>query len=237
MRKAVFLILAAAMVLVPAVGVSQSTQDSSDDSSVYTAIGEQSEDESYKLGKGDVIQIEVRNQPEFSGEYVVGPDGDIQYKFVGDLRAEGLTKVELQEKLAKDLEKYVKFPEVSVTISQYRSKFVYILGAVGRPGKYPMMGNSVTLRDALMHAGLPTDSAALRRVHVITPKESTPEFQKVDIYRLLYEGKLDHNLSLKPGDLVVVPSTIPSEINKALMRLLAPFSRAAIIEDLIDEYN
>ena len=187
-------------------------------------IGEES---NYTLGKGDIIEIAVRNQSEFSGQFVVGPDGNIQYKFVGDIKAEGLTKNRLKEVLIVKLEKFVKVPEVSVTILAYRSKFVYVLGEVRSPGKYPMKGDNVSLRETLVTAGLPTPSAALRRTYIITPKENKPVYRKIDIYKLLYKGVLKDNLTLAPGDLVVVPSTVPSEINRALSNLLSPFSKAA----------
>ena len=196
------------------------------------SIGEEAG--TYTLGKGDVVEITVRNQPEFSGQFAIGPDGNIQYKFVGDIKAEGLTKEELKEFLTKKLERYVKVPEVSVSIVAYRSKFVYILGEVARPGKYPMRGDTVSLRDAIIAAGLPTPDAALRRVYVIKPDTKKPVYRKVDIYLLLYKGILKDNLTLTPGDLVVVPSTIPSEINRALGRLLSPLTIAAVVEDLID---
>jgi polysaccharide export outer membrane protein len=200
------------------------------------AIGESLSE--YTLGKGDVVKIDVRNQPEFTGSFIVGPDGSIQYEFIGDVKAEGLTKEQLQETIVNRLERYVKGPEVSVIIEQYNSKFIYVLGEVHRPGKYPMKGDMVKLREALMASGLPTRDAALRRVHVITPDEIKPIFQKVDIYRLLYQGKLEQNVPLAPGDVVVVPSTVPSEINRALTNLLSPFSKAAssaaIYEQLSD---
>lgn len=191
----------------------------------------------YTLGKGDVIEVSVRNQPEFSGPFIVGPDGTIQYTFVGDLKVEGLTKQELSELLEKELEKYVKVPEVGVTISAYRSKFIYILGEVNSPGKYPMSGDAVALRDAIMEAGLPTRNAALRRVHVITPDVEKPVCKKIDLYVLLYKGDLSDNLMLRPGDVVVVPSTVPSEINRALNQMLSPFTQASIIDEMIRRYK
>ena len=54
-------------------------------------------DSPYTLGIGDVVDILVRNQPEFSDKYIVGPDGNIQYAFVGDIKAEGLTKYQLKD--------------------------------------------------------------------------------------------------------------------------------------------
>ena len=187
------------------------------------------EADSYTLGKDDIVEIFVRNQPEFSGKFSVGPDGNIQYTFVGDIKAEGLSKDELKAVLTSELEKYVKVPEVSIAIVGYFSKFVYILGEVGKPGKYPMRGDTVSLRDAIAAADLPTYNAALRRVYVIKPDTEKPVYTKVDLYKVLYKGDLSEDLTLTSGDLVVVPSTVPSEINKALTQLLSPVSRAAAV--------
>jgi|GEM_PF-2279993 len=190
------------------------------------------ESATYTLGKGDIVEITVRNNPEFSGKFVVGPDGNIQYTFMGDIKAEGLTKTALRDKITQQLEKFIKIPEVDVTMDAYLSKFVYILGEVGRPGKYPMQGDTVMLRDLLAGAGLPTREAALRRVIVVKPDVKTPSYRKVDIYTLLYKGVLKDDLVLQPGEVVVVPSTVPAEINRALSVLLDPFKKAADARDL-----
>lgn len=192
------------------------------------------EGQTYTLGKGDIVQIMIMNQPEFSGEFVVGPDGNIQYNFAGDIKAEGLTKEQLKEVLINALQAYVKLPQVSVAIKEYRSKFVYVLGEVGRPGKYPMMGDTVSLRDALMAASLPTPDAALRRTYVIKPDLEKPVYSKVDLVNVLYDGKLKDDLTLTPGDVVFVPSTLPTMFNRALTTLLSPVTRAAVIDDLLD---
>ena len=70
----------------------------------------------YTLGRDDGIRIQVRNQPEFSGDFAVGPTGKIQYNYLGDIYVADLTKTELQEILTKLLEPYVRIPEVVVTI-------------------------------------------------------------------------------------------------------------------------
>lgn len=201
------------------------TQEKNESKKAITALAGQNT--AYTLGQDDVISILVRNQPEFSGQFIVGPDGKIQYNFVGDITAQGLTKTQLKEVLITRLEKFVKIPEVSVSIAAYRSKFVYILGEVRSPGKYPMKGDAVSLRETLIAAGLPTPGAALRRTYVITPDKTNPTYKKIDIYKILYKGLLENDVTLAPGDLVVVPSTIPTEINRALTVLLSPFSKAA----------
>ncbi len=195
-------------------------------------IGESAAD--YTLGKGDAVEITVKNHPEFTGEFVIGPDGNIQYNFAGDIKAEGLTKHQLKEILIQRLERYVKSADINVIVLTYNSKFVYMLGELGRPGKYPMKGDKVSLREAIMAAGLPTRAAALRRVYVIKPDKSAPNYKKVDIYKLLYKGLLEDDLTLTPGDLVVVPSTVPTEVNRALTNLLSPFTKAASIDALFN---
>ncbi len=233
MRKIIKFTLIATLILffIPALSQEEASLQNSKEKENLLPIGE---GEIYTLGKGDVIEIEVRAQPEFSGKFVIGPDGCIQYRFVGDIKAEGFTKEEFKKILVEKLKKYIKVPQVSITILEYRSKFVYILGEVSRPGKYPMRGDKVTLRDAIIAAGLPTSDAALRRVYVIKPDLKKPTYKKVDLYKLLYKGILKDNLTLTPGDLVVVPATVPSEINRALGRLLSPVTRAAVVEDLIN---
>ncbi|MBN2120532.1 MAG: polysaccharide export protein [Candidatus Omnitrophica bacterium] len=216
------------------ISVAQEEETSGVEAPVAGILGE---GESYTLGKEDIIEVVVRNQPEFSGRFVVGPDGDIQYKFVGDIKVEGLTKEQVAEILVKRLEQYVKVPEVSVTIAAYRSKFVYLLGELKKPGKYPMKGDAVSLRDAVVAAGLPTADAALRRTYVIKPDIKKAVYTKVDLYHVLYKGILEDDLTLTPGDLVVVPATVPSEINRALGKLLAPFSRAAVVEALLNRHG
>ena len=184
------------------------------------------ESKPYTLGKEDVLRITVQNQPEFSGLFAIGPDGKLQYSYAGDIQAEGLNKDGLRQLLMEKLKRYVKVPLVSVAIAEYRSKIVYILGEVGSPGKYPMKGDVLTLRDAIVDAGLPTRDAALRRIYIVKSDTKHPEYKKVDLYNILYKGRTKDNVNLVSGDIVVVPSTVPSEINRALGNLLSPFSRA-----------
>jgi polysaccharide export outer membrane protein len=188
----------------------------------------------YTLGNEDVLQITVRNQPEFSGQFVIGPDGKIQYTFVGDIEAAGLTKDQLKEKLIKELDRFVKMPEVSIAIVAYNSKNIYILGEVARPGQYPMKGDTISLRDAIMAAGLPTREAALRRIYIVKSDPTDPSYKKVDLYALLYKGRLKDNVNLVSGDIVVVPSTVPNEINRALNTLLSPVFHAAAVDALLN---
>ena len=181
----------------------------------------------YTLGRDDVMQIIVRNQPDFTGEYIVGPEGSIQYNYLGDIPVSGMTKYEVQQVIEKMLAKYIRVPSVTVTIIGYNSKAVYVVGDVYRPGKYIMRGDVIKLREAIIAAGLPTPTAALGRTHVIKPDVNDPQVRKVDLKRILYKGKLEEDIELYPGEIVVVPSTVLASVNNFLSQLLNPVTRAA----------
>jgi polysaccharide export outer membrane protein len=185
----------------------------------------------YTLGPDDVIQIEVRRHPEFSGEYIINSEGKIQYKFVGDIPITGFTKVEAKEKLKTILSKYIIEPDIEITISQYRSKVIFIVGEVGAPGKYYMRADSISVRDAVVQAGLPTLAAAMRRTKLIHPaKSGKPGHEKMDLYKLIYEGKLDLDKEMLPGDVLYVPATMFAKVSRIINPVAAPISPATTIE-------
>jgi len=188
----------------------------------------------YTLGPDDIIEIAVRRHPEFSDRYLINAEGKIQYKFVGDIGISGLTKTEVQDLITKILSKYIITPEVDVTILEYRSKVIYVIGEVGRPGKYYMKADTISMREAVVQAGLPTLSAAMRRTALIHPdKSGKPEQMTVDLYALLYEGKLDLDREMLPGDVVVVPATLFAKI----FRVISPVqSTVSTAKDLSTPY-
>ncbi len=186
----------------------------------------------YALGRNDVIQIDVQGQPDFSGTYVINYDGTIQYGFVGDVKADGLTKEELAAKLTEELQKYVRVPTVNVQIVGFNSKAIYILGEVSSPGKYAMRGDSIRIRDALIAAGLFTNTAALSRVHIIKSDINDPTVRVLNLNSVLFRGKMKNDIDLVDGDIVVVPSTVWSRVTGFIGTLLSPASKARSVARL-----
>ena len=189
-----------------------------------TKISE-TDDLKYTLGPDDRVAIEVRRHPEFSGEYTINSEGMIEYKFVGDIYITGLTKNELKDKITDILSEYVIEPDVDVMITAYLSKIFYVVGEVGRPGKFYMRGNTVTAREALFQAGLPTYAAAMRRSRMITPDATgkREKYKDIDVFKLLYEGDLTEDLEMQPGDVLYVPATAIAKV----MRVISPVTNAA----------
>jgi len=182
----------------------------------------------YTLGKTDVIEIIVLRHPEVSGEYVINNEGTIQYEFVGDVKIEGMTKDQVKDDVTKLLAEYIISPEVTVKIVGYNSKIVYVIGEVGGPGKIFMRGDTITVREALMQAGLPLLSANTRQVKLITPSaDGTPEQKKVDVHKLLYEGDLRENLVMNPGDSLYIPATFMAKTMRILNPVAQPIGTAS----------
>lgn len=167
----------------------------------------------YSLGPDDVVEITVMNHPEFSGIYPINKEGKLQYKFVGDIDVNNMTKKQLEDKITEVVSRYVVSPSVNVTVTEYQSKFFYVMGAVASPGKYVMRAENITVREAVLMAGLPTGAAALRKCRIISPvKKGRIKTRTVDLYAVLYAGKLRYNYEMKAGDILYVPQTIMAKI-------------------------
>ncbi len=183
----------------------------------------------YTLGKDDIIEINVRRHPEFTGRFPIGANGKIQYPFIGDIELSGLTKSQSIKKLTATLVEFVESPEVDITIVEYNSKVVYIVGMVAFPGKYSMRAEFMPLRDAVIAAGLPRENiASLRRAMIIRPLEAgEPIVKKVNLLSLIYNGNLKLNYDLRSGDIVYLPSTVLYKASTVMEQLVSPFSRSS----------
>jgi polysaccharide biosynthesis/export protein len=121
------------------------------------AFGFQAE---YKVGKLDVLSIEVAGDSDFKKEVTVSDKGTIRYGVLGDLNVEGMTVSEISEYIRLELQNRKLFtdPSVSVSVKEFKSQSVTILGEVGKMGRYVLKGPEKLL-DALAEAGGPTDDA------------------------------------------------------------------------------
>ena len=182
----------------------------------------------YTVGATDILEITVMRHPEVSGQFIINNEGNIQYEFVGDLKVDGLTKDAVKKLLTEKLSDYIIDPEITVKIVGYNSKIIYVVGEVGRPGKIYMEGDTMTVHEALVEAGLPLLSAKTNAGRVITPSNSgTPLIRKVNVEKLLYHGDLRENLVMQPGDTLYVPPTFLAKTMRVIQPVAAPIGTAA----------
>lgn len=103
--------------------------------------------DTYIIGPGDALGIELLDVPELSGNYSVGPDGNLYLPRLRALQVEGLTIEELRDFLTQQFSTYVRDPQVYIRPVSYRPIRIYVGGEVRRPGYYTLAGIRPTTRD------------------------------------------------------------------------------------------
>ena len=162
---------------------------------------------SYKINAGDVLSLQVWNEPSLSSEqFPVRPDGFISIPVVGELRASQKTIVELQASIAKGLSRYLKDqPTVVVSVLANNGNVVYVLGKVSRPGVFPLNG-PMDVTQALAFAGGLNSFAAENKIKILRRDNSGQQRSIKFKYGHIKDGeKLQSNILLKSGDVVLVP--------------------------------
>ena len=194
------------------------------------------EGSNYTLGIDDIVTIIVREQPDFSGRFIVDPDGNIQYNFVGDIPANGKTKEELKVEIMKRLIHFVRYPEVAVMISEYRSKAIFVFGYVNRPGKYAMKGDKITVKEAVVAAGLTREDASMKRVYIIRPSQYTQDGKatkkKVNLKELIQNGNSAEDFLLEAGDTIVVHQKYFDRFVNSFSKVVGPVFQSAAVYEL-----
>ena len=120
----------------------------------------------YVIGAQDVLNIKVWREQDFSGTYIVRPDGKITVPLIGDVQSAGITPEALADQLEKSLADYINHPDVSVTITQVNSKKYSITGEVNRPGEFPLVVPT-KIFDALSNSGGFREFANKKKIVII----------------------------------------------------------------------
>jgi polysaccharide export outer membrane protein len=163
----------------------------------------------FLLGPEDVLEVTVWRNQDLSRTVVVRPDGKISLPLIGDVQASGLNSSQVAAKIAARLTEFKENPNVSVSLKEVNSYFIYVLGEVLKPGKYPLKSYATVLQGVSMAGGF-TQFASKNRMQVIRAhvNEDGKENQiRIPVpYNELVSGKGEiENFILKSGDTIVVP--------------------------------
>ena len=160
-------------------------------------------DPSYRLGPEDKLRISVWDNKELTLDLVVRPDGKISMPLLQDVAAEGLTAAQLAANIQGGLSAYIVEPYVTVIVLEVNAPKYYVIGYVGKPGTYPLRGDTSVLQ-ALALAGGFTQWASPRSIKLIRATRGKQEVRKINYYNLI-DDKGKGNYLLKSGDTIVVP--------------------------------
>ena len=157
------------------------------------------------VGAEDLLEISVFEIPDLTRTVRVSERGTITLPLLGELKVGGLTPAQLEERLRDELgRKYLEDPQVSVFVREHGSKKVSVLGAVGKPGVYEMLG-ARTLLQVLSEAGGLTKEAGADLFILRTRPGGGSETIPVDLLGLMSNRDPTQNLNVHPGDIVSVP--------------------------------
>ena len=165
----------------------------------------------YVVGPQDVLNVRIYGEEKLSGRIRVDSDGSFPFEYLGRVKAEGMTTAQIEAHLMKALgDGYLRNPQVSVEVAEYRSQSVFVTGEVRAPNKYSLPGNS-TLMDLLTLAGSVTSNAgnwvqithARKGGESLGPAASSGYDMRVNL-RDIQTGKAQ-NIKMQDGDTIFVP--------------------------------
>jgi protein involved in polysaccharide export with SLBB domain len=180
----------------------------------------------YRLGPGDVLDIEVLGDINTRQRATVGPDGKIYFYILPGIDVWGMTIPQARDRVVQEMKKFVRDEQpVAITLRAAESQHIWVLGRLNRPGVYPLTG-SMTLLEAISEAGGPAASMAVATVGGPTiglgnnSRGSAGEaadlsrafvvrqgrMLRIDFQKLLRDGDTGQNIYLQPDDLVYLPS-------------------------------
>jgi len=162
----------------------------------------------YVIGPGDVLQVFVWRNPELTTSVPVRPDGRISTPLVEDMVAVGKTPSALARDIERVLGDYVRSPQVNVIVTEPASVFsqVRIIGQVARPQAIAYR-EGMTVLDAVLAVGGLGQFAAGNRARVMRQVDGKQKEIRVKLGALVNDGDMTQNVTLLPGDVLVVPET------------------------------
>jgi polysaccharide export outer membrane protein len=161
----------------------------------------------YVIGDGDRLQISVWGNPDISvADAVVRPDGKISIPAIGDLKASGLTPIELTDVLSKEITKVVKTPIVTVIVKEMRNYRIFVLGR-GVVAGVQTLTKETTLLEFLSQLGS-LSNADLGKAYLVRDKKTI----KKDFYLLYEKGDFSQDIVLEPNDMMFIPDNFEKRI-------------------------
>src|SRR5437868_1385987 len=195
------------------------SESSPDTKNQTRAQGNRGIDSGYVLGPGDQIAIRVVNFEEINDKPIsIDLSGSIRLPMVGRIPVSGLTIEQVASEISKRLETYVKYPDVSVSVTEFRSQPVSVIGAVKNPGVQQVQGQKTLVEMLSAAGGLDSTTAGstlkvTRRLEwgpIPLPgagNDSTNQFSvaQINVKSLLEAKNPEENILVKPYDVISVP--------------------------------
>ncbi len=184
----------------------------------------------YRIGPGDLLELKVFEVDQLSQTVRVSEDGSITLPLLGRVVVEGQTQEGVVQKLTELLQaKYVKNPQVTIFIKEYRNQQVAVIGAVEKAGSYELVGRKNLLQIISMAGGF-SENASNQIFILREGADGAASTIPIDLKDLLVNGNQALNIPIEPSDVISVP--IDREIKVFVMgRVKTPGSIKAKLSE------
>lgn len=158
----------------------------------------------YIIGKGDILAIDVWNEPVLSREVIVRIDGMISLPLIDDVPAAGRTLMALKRDIQTRLGEYIEGTEVTVSYKSSQQQKFYMMGEVSSPGEYDLLKDMTIMQGFALAGGL-TEWADQK--HIVLVRRTDGKEQRINLnFKDIVKGKAPlQNFLLQPGDTIIVP--------------------------------
>ena len=156
--------------------------------------------QNYRLGPGDVVNVDIWGASQESVSETISPDGTITIEGIGVIQLGGLSVSQAKARLKRELGPRYQGSKIDLTVGQTRTITISVIGEVKVPGTYTMSAFA-TVYNALYMAGGPNEIGTLRNVKVY---RNGKLLSNVDVYDFLLNGKLTGDVRLQDNDVVTV---------------------------------
>ncbi|MEN8264148.1 MAG: polysaccharide biosynthesis/export family protein [Nitrospirota bacterium] len=161
----------------------------------------------YVIGDGDTLRISVWGNAELSIDATVRPDGKISIPAVGEIKASGLTSLELTDILKREIEKMVKKPIITVIVTGMRNYRIFVFGRGTSAGVHTLVRETSVLEFLSQLGSL--SNADLENSYLVRDRKKI----KVNFFELYEKGDFSQDIVLQPNDMLFIPDIFEKRIS------------------------
>lgn len=158
----------------------------------------------YLIGADDVLSIVFWREKEMSAEVTVRPDGKVALPLLNEVQAAGLTPDDLRDRVIAAARRFIEDPNPTIMVKAINSRKVFITGQVEKPGSYPLNNSATVLQLIAMSGGL-KEFAKGRNISVLRLVDGHQAVYSFNYQDAVNRKNLEQNITLLPGDTVLVP--------------------------------
>lgn len=167
----------------------------------------------YILQAGDVIDIKFFYNSDLDEKVTIRPDGRISLQLIDEIKAVGLTPVELDDILSERYSNILRQAEIAVIVKEFAGQRVYVGGEINKPGFIPIAGKLSALQAIFQRGGF-KDSAELKNVVILRDQQNaSPLFLTLDLKDHLRDAN-NNDILLEPYDIVFVPKSTIAKMDQ-----------------------